>query len=456
MSMWQSLFGRFCQTGNRVQTGRRRQVLTLEAVEERLCPAPYMLVTDAGDDAAGNHANALYRYDGITGAPVDNFVPTRPDMVTPDLGLVLSPDQQYVLVDGYGTHNVVRFNILDGSPAPADGQTGANFVEPGSGGLAATEGLDFGPDGNLYVANAIGLPNNGNVLEYDGSTGAFVGVFVAAGVGGMGRANDLHWGPDGNLYVSLTGGTNGNGKVLRYDATGTPFGVDGSTTDATFIDVGAGLFCNGFGFGPDGNLYVAVDTNTYIMGRVLRFNPDGSPNPADGQTGATFVPVGSGGVRFIDGIGFGFDGNLYVTDIPNTSPFMGGQVLEYDINDNSGAFVGTFVDAGSGGMAIAATVLFYDDGTAPSVAPHNNHQLSRLRAGGADSLAAQHSGQTSPAPIETGLTTEAPTEQPPSVDGVLAGSALPGQDGVKLAHHPAVAGALADAALAADLDLPAL
>src|SRR5262249_59406016 len=68
----------------------------------------------------------------------------------------------------------------------------------------------FGPDGNLYVSSI----DNGKVLRYNGTTGAFLNTFVdniphgfvvtdpqtQAGfaIGPLGLA----FGPDGNLYVS--------------------------------------------------------------------------------------------------------------------------------------------------------------------------------------------------------------------------------------------------------------
>jgi hypothetical protein len=270
----------------------------------------------------------------------------------------------------------------------------------------------------LYVAND--ADPTGNILKYDGNTGDFLGVFVDSGVGGMGRGNDLHWGPDGNLYVSL-GPSNGEGKILRYDSTGTPLGVDGSTTDATFINVGPGLLCNGFGFAPDGNIYVAVDNyNAQTNHGVFRFNPDGTPNPADGQTGATFVLPGSGGVRFIDGIGFGNDGNLYVTDQYK------GRILEYDINDNTGAFLGVFVDRGSGGLGtFPGTILFYDDGTGPSVAHHEQRAVSL-------SLLGPHAGQRF---VEADMAMASLDGSGAAPEGVTVGLQSVKQDDVNLVHQ---------------------
>ena len=127
-----------------------------------------------------------------------------------------------------------------------------------------------------FISDDRGGP--GSVQRYDGTTGASLGT-VAAG-GALSGPTGLVFGPDGNLYVTSID----NGKVLRYNGTtgaflntfvdNIPHGVD-----PTF---GFALGPLGLGFGPDGNLYVSSNASD----EVLRY---------DGDTGAfknIFVPAG--------------------------------------------------------------------------------------------------------------------------------------------------------------------
>jgi streptogramin lyase len=107
------------------------------------------------------------------------------------------------------------------------------FVQIGSGGLSSPTGLTFGPDGNLYVANA----GTNGVLRYNGTNGNFIDVFVFPDSGGLDRPGSLTFGPDGNLYVC----SSGNQSVLRYN------GMNGTFIDA-FIPTGSGGMSTGPNF----------------------------------------------------------------------------------------------------------------------------------------------------------------------------------------------------------------
>ena len=84
------------------------------------------------------------------------------------------------------------------------------FVPAGSGGLVAPIGMEFGPDGNLYVASS----GTNAVLRYDGHTGAFIDQFVPPGTAGINSPHAINFGgPHSNLYVISTG----NNQMVEFD-----------------------------------------------------------------------------------------------------------------------------------------------------------------------------------------------------------------------------------------------
>ena len=221
------------------------------------------------------------------------------------------------------------------------------FVAPGSGGLKEARGIDYGPDGNLYVSREsfhTDPVQQGYVQRYDATTGAFIDVFATHP--DMTGAKDVEFGPDGNLYVPNNVGDN----VYRFDGTTgefidvfIPTGSGGLETPRTLI------------FGPDGNgdgiedLYVtSAQTDN-----VLRY---------DGVTGSfidAFVPTGSGGLNDPTALVFGPDGDLFVASGAHSDFFNG--ILRYD--GTTGAFKGVFVASGSAGLTLAPTagVIFGPD-----------------------------------------------------------------------------------------------
>ena len=161
----------------------------------------------------------VYRpFDGQTGAFLDTFASGGGLRGPTDLAF--GPDGNlYVASFGDDANSkIIRYNGITGAYMD-------DFVPVGSGGLRGVEGLVFGADGNLYVTSRI----TNQVLSYDGSTGAFLGVFAT---GGQNGPIDLVFGPDGNLYVLNSPGL--NLEVLRFD------GVTGA-----FIDVFIPVFSGG-------------------------------------------------------------------------------------------------------------------------------------------------------------------------------------------------------------------
>lgn len=232
-----------------------------------------------------------------------------------------------LLVGSFNTNEVIRY----------DATTGARIGVAASGGtLAGTTGITASPDGRLIVASF----STNQVLAYDADSGAALGVF-ASGSGLIGPSAVVY-GPDGNLYVSSFE----TGQVLRYN---------GSSGD--FIDVFAsgGLKSpDGMAFGPDGNLYVCVSGSN----NIFRFN---------GTTGAltdVFVPAGNG-LSDPTGMTFGPDGDLYV------SSFFTDSVLRY--SGATGAFKGIF--ASGSGLSGPRGVSFGPDGNLYIVSSLSNQVL---------------------------------------------------------------------------------
>jgi sugar lactone lactonase YvrE len=196
------------------------------------------------------NTNEILRYNGTTGAFMGVFVSAGLGGLGGPEDLVFGPDGN-VYVVSYGTHSVLRYN----------GTTGA-FMDTfaSGGGLQLPFGLAFGPDGHLYVAGT----QSRNILRYNGTTGAFTGEFVPPGSGGLAEPIDVAFGPDGHLYVTSNAvGGKQDGQVLRYD------GTTGAFINA-FVPAGSGGLSAGRGlaFGPDGNLYVTDLFND----RILRYD----------------------------------------------------------------------------------------------------------------------------------------------------------------------------------------
>jgi len=162
---------------------------------------------------SSGQTHSIKRYQGTTGLFLGDFVPPDSGGLNRPHGLTFGPDGN-LYVNSADDDSVMRYDGSTGQPLPAPGKSGADFVDPHSGGLTSPwGGLTFGVDGNLYVSSW----GTNDVLRYDGTTGDFLGEFARAGSGGLSGPHGLSFGPDGNLYV-VSQNTN---NVLRYDgATG--------------------------------------------------------------------------------------------------------------------------------------------------------------------------------------------------------------------------------------------
>jgi hypothetical protein len=125
--------------------------------------------------------------------------------------MAIGPDNNLYVGIGNGQDLIQRFN----------GQTGA-FIGRFITGVVPSA-LAFGPDGNLYVENFSSIAGGpGYVSRYNPVTGAFIDNFIAPGGGGLQTAEGMAFGREGNLYLA----DRVDNEVLRYNGlTGTFQGV---------------------------------------------------------------------------------------------------------------------------------------------------------------------------------------------------------------------------------------
>ena len=367
-------------------------------------PAALTFGPDGNLYVCSGATDEVLRYDATDGAFIDTFVTAGAGGLDGPFGLAFGGDG-YLYVSSLSTDQVLRYDAATGAfadvaaaiPTPQDIILGPDaalyvstwstqevyrlgsgvFVPAGSGGMSDPKGLAFDGNGDLLVASRL----TEQILQYDGTNGAFIGAFAGGGSGGLIRPRGVTYGPDANLYVS----SDVTDEVLRYD------GYTGVFIDV-FASAGSGGLDapRGLAFGPDDDLYVASRITASILrydgqtgaclgefvasgagGMVspqdLVFHTDGylyvsdyqthSVHRFDGQTGAfvdDFIAPGSGGLSQPIGLTIGPDGHWYVADYGNDN------VLRFDGTD--GSFIDEFVSAGDGGLDGASGVLFDEHG----------------------------------------------------------------------------------------------
>jgi DNA-binding beta-propeller fold protein YncE len=183
--------------------------------------------------AASSAGDAVLEFDAATSTPLRRFGGVCAGLFASDVAYANGGD---LFVSCSGTHDVNRI----------DGTTGAvsTFVLGGTGGLFAPRSLGFGPNGNLFVSSA-----SGEVLQYDGGSGGFLGAFIDAAGNGGGAIDPYGFRfRDGKLYVTsfftdsvkVYNGTTG-AFLATLVASGSG-GLDGPTALA---------------FGPNNDVFVA-------------------------------------------------------------------------------------------------------------------------------------------------------------------------------------------------------
>lgn len=154
----------------------------------------------------------------------------------------------------FGTSNN-RFLVghFGGGVNEFDATTGAFIKTYNSGGGWMWSAL-YRPNGNVLAT----LSSLDKVVEYDGTTGAVIGVF--ANLPALTLPSDMRYGPNGNLYVC------GYGNSTVYELDATSGAIVGSWTMPVIGDR-----CNDVAFMPSGEVLVTV------MGSNVCYRFDSTP-----------------------------------------------------------------------------------------------------------------------------------------------------------------------------------
>lgn len=307
--------------------------------------------------------HGIQRFNAATGALVDTFA-SGGGLLTPQM-MAFGPGGHLFVAD---THSraVYRYDGSTGAALPSPGNSGAVFVPPGSGGLIQPGGVAFSADGMLYVGDTGTLPGGtqtgGTIRTYSGTTATPISTWVTGGnVGAITR------GPDGHLYISDYAAH----RIMRFNGgTGAPLPAPGNT-GADFVASGIGglLRPEGLVFGNDGNLYVSnAGTN-----QILRYGPTGAPLGTFCSTNSPY------------GIAFGPDGNLYVSNLGYST------ITRY--HGQSGALIDTFVPP-SGGLQNGNTFLLFSSPSQPPTANPSLLSYWRFEGNSTDSKGAVNGSDT--------------------------------------------------------------
>lgn len=323
--------------------------------------------------------NAVLRYDGASGSFLDTFVTSGSGGLNNPCDLAFGPDGN-LYVSSFVGNQVLRY----------DGSSGA-FLDVVASGLSSPVGITFGGDGSLYIANQ----GTNEVLRKDGSG---LTAFVSAGSGGLIQPRKAVFGSDGNLYVASLGNGLGNGQVLRYD------GLTGAFL-STFTTTNFGLQGPAWlGFGTDGYLYTTFDNpSSHYDITMIRFNAaTGAFGDSIflGQRGWSFTiasgnivyDTGNGNGNFVDRIGPS-SVTPFTVSLDSASPTP--VTVNYSTADGT-AVAGTNYTAASGTLTFtpgltAQTILVQtlDDGVAN---PNKNFTITLSSPVGATIARGQGTG----------------------------------------------------------------
>jgi hypothetical protein len=230
----------------------------------------------------------------------------------------------------------------DSSLYEVDAETGAivnTLIAPySSATFIGPSGLTWGPDGNLYIsAQGYGAGTDA-ILQYNFTTNTLA-TFISSSVLDSIAAADgasafepagLQFGPDGNLYVSLNGGQgdfSNNGEVIRFHITSTGGVLSYNPSDpiAPVAVATAMLQPDGLTFGVASGttttLYVADSGDDNVVAVA-----DATTSPAQ----SIYINGTIAGIESPVSVNWGPDGDLYISDVGPYPPNFQGNVFQYN------------------------------------------------------------------------------------------------------------------------------